>query len=39
MTVLTNLAVAVVAKIVIAALGFVWDHAQQLEIEIYRESK
>jgi len=33
-TVLTNLAVAVVAGIVIAALVFAWDHAQQLEIEI-----
>jgi SulP family sulfate permease len=33
-TVLTNLAIAVVAGIVIAALVFAWDHAQQLEIEI-----
>ena len=33
-TVLTNLAVAVVAGIVIAALVFAWDHAQQLEFEI-----
>jgi SulP family sulfate permease len=33
-TVLTNLAVAVVAGIVIAALVFAWDHAQQLEIAI-----
>jgi SulP family sulfate permease len=33
-TVLTNLAVAVVAGIVIAALVFAWDHAQQLEVEI-----
>jgi SulP family sulfate permease len=32
--VLTNLAVAVVAGIVIAALVFAWDHAQQLEVEI-----
>jgi SulP family sulfate permease len=33
-TVLTNLAVAVVAGIVIAALVFAWDHAQQLEVDI-----
>jgi SulP family sulfate permease len=33
-TVLTNLAVAVVAGIVIAALVFAWDHALQLEVEI-----
>jgi SulP family sulfate permease len=33
-TVVTNLAVAVVTGIVIAALVFAWDHAQQLEIEI-----
>jgi SulP family sulfate permease len=33
-TVLTNLAVAVVAGIVIAALVFAWDHAQQLEVRI-----
>jgi SulP family sulfate permease len=33
-TVLTNLAVAVVAGIVIAALVFAWDHAQQLEVEV-----
>ena len=33
-TVFTNLAVAVVTGIVIAALVFAWDHAQQLEVEI-----
>jgi SulP family sulfate permease len=33
-TVLTNLAVAVVAGIVIAALVFAWDHAQQLDVDI-----
>ncbi|WP_263384723.1 SulP family inorganic anion transporter [Granulicella arctica] len=33
-TVFTNLAVAVVAGIVIAALVFAWDHAQQLEVQI-----
>lgn len=33
-TVLTNLAIAVVAGIVIASLAFAWDHAQQLECEI-----
>jgi SulP family sulfate permease len=33
-TVVTNLAVAVVTGIVIAALVFAWDHAQQLEVEI-----
>jgi SulP family sulfate permease len=33
-TVLTNLAVAVVTGIVIAALVFAWDHAQQLEVDI-----
>jgi SulP family sulfate permease len=33
-TVMTNLAVAVVTGIVIAALVFAWDHAQQLEVEI-----
>ena len=33
-TVFTNLAVAVVTGIVIAALVFAWDHAQQLEMEI-----
>jgi SulP family sulfate permease len=33
-TVFTNLAVAVVAGIVIAALVFAWDHAQQLEVEV-----
>jgi SulP family sulfate permease len=33
-TVFTNLAVAVVAGIVIAALVFAWDHGQQLEVEI-----
>jgi SulP family sulfate permease len=38
-TVLTNLAVAVVAGIVIAALVFVWDHAQQLEVEIEESSE
>jgi SulP family sulfate permease len=36
-TVLTNLAVAVVAGIVIAALVFAWDHAQQLDAEILEE--
>jgi sulfate permease, SulP family len=35
-TVFTNLAVAVVAGIVIAALVFAWDHAQQLEVKITR---
>jgi SulP family sulfate permease len=38
-TVLTNLAVAVVAGIVIAALVFAWDHAQQLEMEIMEGSE
>jgi SulP family sulfate permease len=33
-TVFTNLAVAVVTGIVIAALVFAWDHAQQLQVEI-----
>lgn len=33
-TVLTNLAVAVVAGIVIAALVFAWDHAQQLDVDV-----
>ena len=33
-TVVTNLAVAVVTGIVIAALVFAWDHAQQLEVEV-----
>jgi len=33
-TVFTNLAVAVVSGIVIAALVFAWDHAQQLEVKI-----
>ncbi len=33
-TVFTNLAVAVVAGIVIAALVFTWDHAQQLQVVI-----
>lgn len=33
-TVLTNLAVAVVTGIVLAALVFAWDHAQQLEVAI-----
>ena len=33
-TVLTNLAVAVLVGIVIAALVFAWDHAQQLEVDI-----
>ncbi len=33
-TVLTNLAAAVVAGIVIAALVFAWDHAQQLEVDV-----
>ncbi|HTF65476.1 MAG TPA: STAS domain-containing protein [Edaphobacter sp.] len=37
-TVLTNLAVAVVAGIVIAALVFAWDHAQQLEVEVTKEA-
>jgi SulP family sulfate permease len=36
-TVLTNLAVAVVAGIVIAALVFAWDHAQQLEADILED--
>ena len=36
-TVLTNLAVAVVTGIVIAALVFAWDHAQQLEITIVED--
>jgi SulP family sulfate permease len=36
-TVFTNLAVAVVTGIVIAALVFAWDHAQQLEVEIVDE--
>jgi SulP family sulfate permease len=38
-TVLTNLAVAVVAGIVIAALVFAWDHAQQLEVTITQTRK
>ncbi len=33
-TVLTNLAVAVVAGIVISALMFAWDHAQQLDVDV-----
>jgi sulfate permease, SulP family len=33
-TVFANLAVAVVAGIVLAALVFAWDHAQQLEVTI-----
>jgi SulP family sulfate permease len=33
-TVFTNLAVAVVTGIVLAALVFAWDHAQQLEVSI-----
>ncbi|MGI4758917.1 MAG: SulP family inorganic anion transporter [Janthinobacterium lividum] len=33
-TVFTNLAVAVIAGIVIAALVFAWDHAQQLDADI-----
>ena len=33
-TVFTNLAVAVVTGIVIAALVFAWDHAQELEVTI-----
>jgi len=33
-TVFTNLAVAVITGIVLAALTFAWDHAQQLEIAI-----
>ena len=37
-TVFTNLAVAVVAGIVIAALVFAWDHAQQLEVEVETSS-
>jgi SulP family sulfate permease len=37
-TVMTNLAVAVVVGIVIAALVFVWDHAQQLEVEVTQNS-
>ncbi|ADW69756.1 SulP family inorganic anion transporter [Granulicella tundricola] len=36
-TVLANLAVAVVAGIVIAALVFAWDHAQELEVTITEE--
>ena len=36
-TVLTNLATAVVAGIVIAALVFAWDHAQQLDADIVEE--
>jgi sulfate permease, SulP family len=35
-TVFTNLAVAVVSGIVIAALVFAWDHAHQLEVTITR---
>ncbi|HMF53619.1 MAG TPA: SulP family inorganic anion transporter [Edaphobacter sp.] len=38
-TVLTNLAVAVVAGIVIAALVFAWDHAQELEVTVLHEEK
>lgn len=38
-TVLTNLAVAVVAGIVIAALVFAWDHAQQLEVVIQEDAR
>ena len=37
-TVLANLAVAVVAGIVIAALVFAWDHAQELEVTIEDEA-
>jgi len=37
-TVLTNLAVAVVAGIVIAALVFAWDHAQQLDADITEDN-
>jgi SulP family sulfate permease len=33
-TIFTNLAVAVVTGIVLAALTFAWDHAQQLEVAI-----
>ena len=33
-TVFTNLAVAVIAGIVIAALVFAWDHAQLLEVDV-----
>jgi sulfate permease, SulP family len=33
-TVFTNLAVAVLSGIVLAALVFAWDHAQQLEVEV-----
>jgi SulP family sulfate permease len=36
-TVLTNLAVAVVAGIIIAALVFAWDHAQELEVSVEEE--
>jgi SulP family sulfate permease len=36
-TVFTNLAVAVIVGIVIAALVFAWDHAQELEVEILDE--
>jgi SulP family sulfate permease len=36
-TVFTNLAVAVVAGIVIAALVFAWDHARELEVEVLVE--
>ena len=37
-TVFTNLAVAVIAGIVIAALVFAWDHAQLLEVSITERS-
>ncbi|RRA48309.1 SulP family inorganic anion transporter [Acidipila sp. EB88] len=36
-TVFTNLAVAVVAGIVIAALVFAWDHAQELEVAVLHD--
>jgi sulfate permease, SulP family len=36
-TVFTNLAVAVLTGIVIAALAFAWDHAQQLEVQIVEQ--
>jgi SulP family sulfate permease len=34
-TIFTNLAVAVLSGIVLSALVFAWDHAQQLEVEIF----
>jgi SulP family sulfate permease len=37
-TVLTNLAAAVVAGIVIAALVFAWDHAQQLSVDVSEDA-